>query len=46
MGTSAAEQPKAMKGEPVFAVDKTNRRECYGCGTEIFSLEHLKKMLG
>ena len=43
MGTSAAESPKAIKSEPVFAVDKTNRREYYRCEAEIFTLEHLKK---
>ena len=43
MGMSAAEQPKAIKSEPVFAIDKTNRRECYRCGAEIFNLKHSKK---
>ena len=42
MGTSAAEQ-RTTKSEPVFPVNKTNRRECYSCGAENFDLEHLKK---
>ena len=28
MGTSVVDQPK-VKSEPVFSVDKNNRRECY-----------------
>ena len=42
MGTSVVDQPKE-KSEPVFSVDKKNRRECYRCGADNFNLEHLKK---
>ena len=45
MGTSVVEQPKAVKSESVFAVDKHNRKECYRCGADNFNLEHLKKCL-
>ena len=42
MGTSVVDQPK-VKSEPVFSMDKHNRRKCYRCGADNFILEHLKK---
>ena len=39
MGTSVAEQPKATKSEPLFAVDKPNRTECYPCGALIWNIK-------
>ena len=38
MGTSVAEQPKAIKSEPIFAVDEPNRTECYPCGALIWNI--------
>ena len=42
MGTSVVDQYK-VKSEPVFSVDKHNRRKCYRCGADNFNLVHLKK---
>ena len=44
MGTSVTEQPKAIKCELVFAVERSNKkRECYRCGANNFTMDHLKK---
>ena len=41
-GTQAPEPTKSVvKSEPVYAVDKTNPRECYRCGAANFTLEHV-----
>ena len=44
IGTSVTEQPKAIKSEPVFAIERNkNKRECYRCGPNNFTMDHLKK---
>ena len=41
-GTQAPEPTKSVvKSEPVYAVDKTNPRECYRCGAANFTMEHV-----
>ena len=43
MGISVTEQPKTIKSEPVFVVERGNKRECYRCGAKNFTMDHLKK---
>ena len=41
-GTQAPEPRKSVvKSEPVYAVDKTNPRECYRCVAANFTMEHV-----
>ena len=41
-GTQLAETPKTtIKSEPVYAVEKSNPRECYRCGEANFTMEHV-----
>ena len=41
-GTQAPESSKpAIKSEPVYAVEKTNPRECYRCGAGNFTMDHV-----
>ena len=41
-GTQAADSAKTtVKSEPVYAVEKTNPRECYRCGAANFTMEHV-----
>ena len=42
-GTQWAEPPiTTIKSEPVYAVEKSNPRECHRCGEANFTLEHVK----
>ena len=39
----SSETPKtSIKSEPVFAVEKSNPRECFRCGEPNFTMEHVK----
>ena len=39
----SSETPKtSIKSEPVFAVEKSNSRECFRCGEPNFTMEHVK----
>ena len=39
----SSETPKTgIKSEPVFAVEKSNPRECFRCGEPNFTMEHVK----
>ena len=41
-GTQLAETPNTtIKSEPVYAVEKSNPRECYRCGEANFTMEHV-----
>ena len=42
-GINVTEQPKTIKSKPVFAVERSNERECYRCGAYNFTMDHLKK---
>ena len=44
MWISVTEQQKTIKSEPVFAVERSNKRECYRCGANNFTMDHLKKV--
>ena len=44
MGIGVAESSKtAIKTEPVCAVEKVNKRECFRCGVGNFTTDHIKK---
>ena len=44
MGVGVAESSKvAVKSEPVYAVEKVNKRECFRCGAGNFTVEHIKR---
>ena len=43
MGISVTEQPKTIKGEPVFTVERSNKRECYRCRAKNFTMDPIKK---
>ena len=41
-GTQLAKTPKTtIKSEPVYAMEKSNPRECYRCGEANFTMEHV-----
>ena len=42
-GTQNTDTPKtSVKSEPIFAVERTNQRECFRCGESSFTMEHIK----
>ena len=44
MGIGVAECSKqTIENEPVFAVGKASKRECFRCGARNFHIEHTKK---
>ena len=43
MVISVTEEPKTIKGEPVFAVERSNKRKCSRCAASNFTMDHPKK---
>ena len=44
MSVGVAESSKvAVKSEPVYAMDRANKRECFRCGAGNFTIEHIKR---